>query len=128
MWKKRTSRFFLYLLGGGVGTLVYVGLLYVLSTLNSNLFVLWSAIAFIVSHGVSFPFQKFWTFRNRELRTIKKQMFWYFALGVVYLLVNAGLLHFWVYYEHWQMPVAVGVNFVSLGPPSLALNYLIFRR
>jgi putative flippase GtrA len=94
-----------FLLGGGAGVLAYYAVLYGLTEWCGVWYIASAGVAWVVNWTLNFTIQKFWTFRNRDRATVRRQLLCYFlmALGflvtattALYALVEWGGLHYLV--------------------------------
>lgn len=82
-----------YLIGGTSVFLVSIGLLYIFVDVL-GMWYLWATTAmFIISLGLSFLVQKYWTFRDHSTAGIKGQMGAYTILQVINLVANDGIMY-----------------------------------
>jgi putative flippase GtrA len=88
-FKQLVLRFFA---AGGSGVLLYYGVLYGLTTAG-----LWyihsSIVGRVASFGLVFVLQKFWTFRNHERKTIRRQLALFLLLEVAFFGINTWNLY-----------------------------------
>ena len=82
-----------YGISGSTAVAVNLSVLYAFTDLFGMWYVASSAIAFCVSLAAGFFLQKFWTFRDRDMRRIKRQLFLYTAVGVLNLALGPVLLY-----------------------------------
>ncbi len=59
-------------------------------------YLLASSLSFAVTFVSAFTLQKFWTFRNKELQQIPRQLSWSIALATFNFFFNAGLMYVFV--------------------------------
>ena len=79
-----------YLMSGGAAATTDLGLLYIF-TEELGLWYLFSAVfAFSIAFFVSFFLQKFWTFRDTDLKEMRKQMGVYLTVALINLAVNSA--------------------------------------
>lgn len=99
----RYARILKFLISGGSAAVVDLGLLYVFTDIFHIWYLLSAVLAFLAAFAVSFSLQKFWTFNDRSLDVIHKQLGMYlvlalFGLGVntlaMYILVDHAGLHY----------------------------------
>lgn len=88
--KKKIIRF---VAAGGVAAAVNLGLLYFLTDIGGLWYLFSSIFSFAAATLVSFGLQKFWTFGNINREILGRQLFFYSAIAVFNLLVNAGLMY-----------------------------------
>ena len=79
---------------GFIGALIQIGSLYVGVSLfgleHEYLFVV--AIGFCIALSVTFPLQKYWTFRDGAHHRAPRQLAWYSLIAICSLLANTLLL------------------------------------
>lgn len=82
-----------YGLAGGTAVAVNLAALYFFTEVFGVWYVASAAVAFLFSLLTGFLLQKFWTFRDRDLSRLKKQMAIYAAVGLVNLILDPVLLY-----------------------------------
>lgn len=92
----RHKQFVKYAISGGMSAVVQLSMLYVFTDLLHIWYVASSAISFIVAITVSFVLQKFWTFRETNMKHIRKQISIYIVVGTINFFLNPVLLYFFV--------------------------------
>lgn len=78
-------------LSGAAGTVVKHVMLYVLTDWCSVWYITSSVVSFMLSCGVSFLLQKYWTFRNGDNRT-SIQLGLYVSCSLAYLTFNTVMM------------------------------------
>lgn len=82
-----------FLIGGFFVFLIGIGLLYVLVDIL-NIWYLWAtSITFLISLGVSFVVQKYWTFRDRNSRGFTVQLGVYASIQLFNFGLNGSLMY-----------------------------------
>ncbi len=82
-----------FLIGGAFVFCVSISLLYFFVDIL-GLWYLWgTTLSFLLSLGVSFTVQKYWTFRDTSTNRLKGQMGVYATLQVINLAANDGLMY-----------------------------------
>ncbi len=106
-----------FVISGGTAAFIDLSFLYCLTDCFGLWYLISSAIAFAVAFFVSFFLQKLWTFRDENMRRTPKQMFWYFLVAILNLILNAGGMYllvdvFGVFYLLAQilMGATLGIN------------------
>lgn len=90
--------------------------------------VLSTSVAFILSFGVSFFLQKFWTFRNDNQDKMVGQLSLYFLFAFVGLNLNGAFMHLLVNaYNIWYILAQIIVNLVIASLNFLTYKFIIFR-
>lgn len=85
-----------FVAAGSFAALVNLAILY-FATAYGHIWYLYSAIlSFVLSQGVSFLLNKFWTFQNRALAGSHIQLSFHFLVALINLGVNTILLYFFV--------------------------------
>jgi putative flippase GtrA len=117
-----------YLISGGTAFLVDIALLY-LMTHYGGIHYLWSAVlAFSGAFFVSFFMQKFWTFRDNEKKGIARQMYKYFAVGIMNLGLNTALMYLFVdKLKIWYILAQVIATALIAITSFLIYNFYIFN-
>src|ERR1700759_4600334 len=82
-----------YIVSGGTATAVNLLLLFVLVHFAGVYYLLASIISFIVSTGVSFTLQKFWTFQDRKTEGVHFQAAIYAGITGFNIGVNTVLMY-----------------------------------
>ena len=82
-----------YIFAGGAAVAVNLSFLYLATEIFRVWYVLSAIIAFFASYAVGFWLQKFWTFRDNNVRRIKRQMAWYAIVGILNLVLDPLLLY-----------------------------------
>ena len=95
-----------FLIAGGIGAGVNVGVLYLLTGVLGVWYIASAVVAFIVSYGLSFVLQKFWTFQDASRERMHVQAGWYIAIALLNLGLNTGILYLFVHYGHIEYLIA----------------------
>lgn len=83
-------------MGGAFVFCISIGLLYVFVDIL-HIWYLWATtLSFIISLGISFTVQKYWTFRDTTTDRLKGQMGTYAFLQTMNLAANDGLMYAFV--------------------------------
>ncbi len=118
-----------YFFSGGTAVAVNLFALYVFTDLLRVWYVASSVVAFCISLSIGFLLQKFWTFHDNNMRSIKRQMVMYIAVGVLNVILGPTLLYavvetFGIWYMFAQFLVMV-----ALASESYLLNrFITFRK
>jgi dolichol-phosphate mannosyltransferase len=103
LFNHRYARTLKFLISGGSAAVVDLGLLYVFTDIFHVWYLLSAVMAFGAAFAVSFTLQKFWTFDDRALDVIRKQLVRYMLLALLglglntlamYVLVDHAGLHY----------------------------------
>ena len=82
-----------YLISGGTAALVNWATFFLLVHITKIYYLYASILAFIVSIGISFMMQKFWTFRDKLTQDIHMQFARYIGVIVFSLILNTFLVY-----------------------------------
>lgn len=82
-----------FVMSGGTAMLTNLSSLFVLVHYLGFHYLFASVVAFIISIGVSFSMQKFWTFQNRPTHNIRAQFSRYLAIILFNLALNTALIY-----------------------------------
>ncbi|MBT4174812.1 GtrA family protein [archaeon] len=101
---------------GGAGTVLNLGILYVMVEFLGLFYIFGAGIAFFIAVSNNFFWNKKWTFHNKS-HQYKKQYFEYIVVSLMALVLGLGFLAFFVeILELWYMLaqlftiLIVGVN------------------
>ena len=93
-----------YIISGGIAALINLVLLYFFTEALQIWYLISSVIAYCFALIVSFVLQKYWTFRDNNLKRIKKQTFIYLLIGISDFFLVPLLLYILVEKFHiWYM-------------------------
>ena len=111
---------------GVVCTAVNLAVLYALTAFAGLWYLVSSIAAFCVSYAVNFTLQKLWTFKNRELGSVHRQLGLHLALQLGNLTLNTCLLYMLVEHVHlWYIAAQVSLDAV-IAIESFILSRRIF--
>lgn len=82
-----------FVISGGIAMLTNLSSLFVLVHYFGFHYLFASVIAFVISIGVSFSMQKFWTFQDRPTEDIQAQFSRYLAIILINLALNTAILY-----------------------------------
>ncbi len=82
-----------YVTSGGTATVTNLATLFLLVHFGHVYYLYASILAFIMSVGVSFTMQKFWTFRDTHVHDIHSQFARYVLVIVANLILNTLLMY-----------------------------------
>ena len=124
----RYSRLVKFLISGGTATLTNLFVVYLFTDVFHVFYLVSSGVAFVASFLVSFTLQKFWTFNNRSLEVVHKQLI--IAIGVAggNLLLNTFLMY--VFVEHVGLHYLLGqlaTSALIACETFFVYQYVIFR-
>ena len=115
-----------FCVSGGAGVAVYYIGLYTLTEFAHVWYVLSAIIAFVLNFLVNFTLMKFWTFRGKGSKEIKRQLVTYFIMAIGFLVTNTSLLYVLVEYIRIQYLVAQAILTVFLSLASFFITRKIF--
>ena len=81
-----------YGISGGLSIVVNIAGFYILNSLLNMWHVYAAVIAFVFAYAVAFLLQKYWTFRDFDRNTFRKQALWYLLFALLGLALNILLL------------------------------------
>jgi putative flippase GtrA len=126
LWRhKSIVKFFI---SGPVAGAVDLLVLFVLHGL-CHVSVIWAtSIAYILSFGVSFYLQKFWTFCNYNRRHVYRQLILYFLFAFINLNINGYLMHILVNrFQVWYLLAQIIVSLIISLDSFLVYKFIVFR-
>jgi len=97
VWGER-HKIFRYLISGGSATTVNFFFLYAFTEWLHVYYLISVFLAFVFALGVSFMLQKFWTFKDRENTSTRRQAVIYTLVAIGNTLLNVGLVYLLVEY------------------------------
>lgn len=117
-WARKHEQIFRFLVAGGTAFAVNIIVLYIFTDMLGIYYLISTVWAFLISFGVSFLLQKFWTFHDGSRNTLHIQLPLYLGMQVMNLGLNAVLMYAFVEYFHlWyilsQVIIALALAFVS---------------
>ncbi len=122
----KISQFIRFISAGGLGVLVYYFLLYTLTDFIGVKYIISALIASIANLSINFVLQKFWTFKNKSIKNVYRQVVKYLALAVAIFTFNLILLYIIVEYAHLQYLLAQFLITILLTIISYLASRLIF--
>jgi dolichol-phosphate mannosyltransferase len=100
-------------LSGGAGVIAGYATLYVLTEYAGMWYIFSSLIAGVLNGGINFFLEKYWTFKNKNPKTIYKQAGWYALTRITLFAADIGLLYTLVEFAHIYYLVAqIGITIV----------------
>jgi putative flippase GtrA len=113
-WVKKYEQVFRFLLAGGIAFAVNIVVLYLFTDILGIYYLISTVWAFLISFGVSFLLQKFWTFQDGSRDRFHIQLPLYLGMQVANLGLNTVLMYAFVEYLHiWylfsQVIIAAGI-------------------
>ncbi len=124
----RTFKLIRYVTSGGTAALANMTALFLLVHFGHVYYLYASILAFIISVGVSFTMQKFWTFRDAHMHDIHTQFARYILVIVANLILNTLLMYMLVekagvWYLSAQFFTVIAIAFVGY----FAYRHFVFR-
>ncbi len=118
-----------FLISGGLSAIVNLGSLYVFTEYVGFWYIVSACFAFLLSFGVSFTLQKFWTFRDRSVEGASRQAAMYLFVAIINFVLNISLLFFLVEFFHLHYLLAEMIVMVVIACVSFFVyRNLIFRK
>jgi putative flippase GtrA len=120
-----------FVLAGGVGAFIHAGTVYLLTETFFFSYLLATSCGFLLAIGVSFMLQKFWTFRDTDLRTktIARQSRSYALVGFLNnFILNGALMYLLVEILNIWPTGAQLVTSLLIAIVSYILYSLIFKK
>ncbi len=113
-----------FIIVGGTSAITAITILFLLTHFLHVWYLLSSGIAFLFAFFVSFLLQKFWTFGDRGMETITKQLFSYSVIILCNLTLNTTALYLLVEYAHLHYVVAQ----IIVGGIISIMSYFFYER
>jgi dolichol-phosphate mannosyltransferase len=109
----RLSQVLRFLGAGAFGTLLYYIVLYGLTEFAGVWYITSAVVAALLNYSSNFVLQKVWTFENKNLEGIHKQVGKYIALATTLFILNTVFLYVLVEYAHlWYLAAQVIVTVI----------------
>lgn len=116
-----------YIFSGGFSSFLDISLLFVLTEFFHVYYLASAVIALTTSFIVRFLLQKKFTFRDTNMITVQKQLFFYSVLYAVSMVATTGFLYFFVEIFHvWYVFAQVLTIGIMAGVSFFAYRYIIF--
>ncbi len=114
--RKDIGQFFKFALVGGIGTLVTILVLYLLTEKLGIYYIISAIFAFIIAMTHNFIFNKIWTFKEDIRMDIGRKYLQFSLVSILALIINICFLYtfteiFGIYYIISQI-LAIGVAFI----------------
>lgn len=111
-------KFVRFLVAGAPGVLSYYGVLYILTDYFDVWYVLSSVIASGFNIGLNFILHKYWTFKVRDKKNMRKQIVVFFLFSGLVLVANSVFLFILVDLVHMdylmaQIPPTIILGIIS---------------
>ena len=94
---RRVGRF---LIVGSLSVVTYYALLYGLTEFVGVWYIASAVVAFVGYYFVNFLSQKYWTFKNKNLEALNRQLVQYTLMAIANWIINTVLLYVLVEYLH----------------------------
>ena len=114
-------------IAGTASVTAYYATLYCLTEYLGVWYVVSAIVGFILSTGLNFTLQKFWTFQNKETRLVRRQAVLYITMTVCFLIGNTVFLYLMVQYLHMWYIGAQMILTVVFSALSFIISGRIFR-
>jgi len=95
---KKHARIIKYIISGGTGAVVDLGLLFLLVSVWGLWYISGAVLAFLVAFCFSFTLQKFWTFGSNSFDRLHMQAGLYLLVSLLNLVLNTFLIYIFVEY------------------------------
>lgn len=97
-----------FCVAGAAGVIAYYVALYGLTEYLGVWYVVSAVIGFVLNTGLNFTLQKLWTFQNKEIHMIGRQLVLYVVMFGSFLAGNTVFLYLMVEYLHmWYIAAQV---------------------
>lgn len=116
-----------FCVGGAAGVITYYTTLYCLTEYLGVWYVVSAVIGFILNTGLNFILQKFWTFRDKNTKAIRRQVMLYIAMTVSFLIGNTAFLYLMVQYLYMWYIGAQMILTVVISTLSFIVSGKIFK-
>ncbi len=125
----RLPLWFRFLISGGIGTVFNLVVVYVLTDIMGIWYLYSTTIAFVMSFFVSFTLQKFFTFQDHALDTIRAQAPKYLAVALINMGLNA--LFMYVLVEsvglHYLLAQIITIGSISI-ESFIVYRFIVFKK
>ena len=110
---------------GGLSVFIYYSLLYGCTEFLSIWYILSAFVAFVGYYATNFSLQKFWAFRDKSTRYIKRQLIQFTIMAIGNWIINTSLLYVLVEYAGlWYMFAQAILTVVVSVIAYFALRYI----
>lgn len=120
---------FRFLISGGIGTVLNLMMVYLLTDVMGIWYLYSTTIAFVISFFVSFTLQKFFTFQDHALDTIRAQAPKYLAVALINMGLNA--LFMYVLVEnvglHYLLAQIITIGSISV-ESFIVYRFIVFKK
>ncbi len=98
-----------FLIVGSLSVATYYALLYGLTEFAGVWYIASATVAFVGYYFVNFLSQKYWTFKNKDRKSLNRQLVLYTFMAAGNWIINTGLLYVLVEYLHLHYLVAQAI-------------------
>lgn len=120
---------FRFLISGGIGTVLNLMMVYLLTDIMGIWYLYSTTIAFVISFFVSFTLQKFFTFQDHALDTIRAQAPKYLAVALINMGLNALSMYLLVERFGFHYLIAQICTIATISIESfLVYHYIVFKK
>ncbi len=99
---------------GGLGALLNISILFILTEIFKVFYLISEIIAFIFSALQNYLLNKIWTFKEELKSSIFQKGFKYFIISLISLIVNLGTLYILVeFFDFWYLFAEMGAILLS---------------
>ncbi len=103
-----------FVIVGGLGALLNISILFVLTEVFKVFYLISEIIAFIFSALQNYLLNKIWTFKEKLKNTIIQKWVKYFIISTISLLVNLSILYILVeFFDFWYLFAEIGAIMFS---------------
>ncbi len=105
-----------FVIVGGLGALINVSILFILTDIFNVFYLISEIIAFIISASQNYVLNKIWTFKEKLKNSVIKKYFKYLLISMISLLFNISVLYMLVeFFGFWYIYAEiVAIIFSSL--------------
>jgi len=126
--KEEIKSIVLFCIGGGTSIVTYYVILYTLTEYFKIWYPVSAVIGLVIMYSINFLFQKFFTFKNKNTNTIKKELVLYFTMAAGLSITNLIFLYAIVEFLYYNyLIVQFGLTMV-LSIASYILTKRIFSQ
>lgn len=122
------SQMLRFAIAGVLGVSLYYLILYTLTDIIKIWYMYSAIIASVVNYVSNFLLQKFWTFKNKDIKNIKKQAAGYALMVVILFATNLFLLYLLVEYCHFWYIFAQIIVTIIVTIMSYFISQWIFKK
>ena len=103
-----------FCVAGAAGVIAYYAALYGLTEYLGVWYVTSAVIGFILNTGLNFTLQKLWTFQNKEMQMVGRQLVLYVTMMISFLIGTIVFLYLMVQYLHmWYIGAQMILTLVT---------------